>query len=470
MSSSNIQEIFQAQKSNLQNLRNQSVKQRKDLLKKLHKAIFTHREAIQKAVFLDFKKPAIETDVSEIYPTISELKHTLSHLAEWAQNESVETPLTLMGSSSYVQYEPKGNVLIITPWNYPIYLTFSPIISAIAAGNAVILKPSEFTPNINKEITNILTEVFSANQVAVVEGDYNVSSELLKLKFNHIHFTGSPNVGKIVMKAAAEHLTSVTLELGGKSPTIIDQSANLKDAASKIAWGKFLNEGQTCIAPDYILIHESVKDKFVGHLKETIESRFGKNAADLKSSENLCRIVNAKHFDRIKSLTDDAVNNKAVVEFGADFDATQNYISPTIISNLAITDKLMEEEIFGPILPLVTFKNIDEAIALVKSKEKPLALYIFSKTSKNIDKVLKETSSGGVCVNEVLMHITNPNLPFGGVNNSGIGKSHGKWGFIDFSNEKAVLKQHLPIGASRLLYPPYTKLTKFVIDFTMKWL
>lgn len=472
ISSATIQEVFQLQKSNLQNLRNQSVSQRKALLKKLHKAIIAHREGLQKAVFADFKKPPIETDVSEIYPTIAELKYTLCHLAEWAQNKSVATPLTLFGSSSYVQYEAKGNVLVITPWNYPIYLTFSPIISAIAAGNAVILKPSEFTPNINAEIINILTEVFPKNQVAVIEGDYTVSSELLKLKFNHIHFTGSPNVGKVVMKAAAEHLSSVTLELGGKSPTIIDQSANLKDAASKIAWGKFLNEGQTCIAPDYILIHESAKDKFVSYLKETIESRFGKDAEAIKASANLCRIVNVKHFDRIKGLTDEAIKNNAVVEFGADFDASQNYISPTIIriNNLSDNDKLMEEEIFGPILPLVTFKTIDEAIAIVNSKEKPLALYIFSKTSKNIDKVLNETSSGGVCVNEVLMHITNPNLPFGGVNNSGIGKSHGKWGFVDFSNEKAVLKQHLPIGASRLLYPPYTKLTKFVIDFTMRWL
>lgn len=460
-----IFDVFEKQKQNLNFLKASSIKDRKKKLKALKKAIFSHRENLQEAIYLDFKKPAIETDISEIYPTIAELKHTISQVSYWAQDMEVETPITLLGSSSYVKYEPKGNTLIITPWNYPIFLSLSPIISAIAAGNSVILKPSEFTPFTNIAIKNLLLEVFSENEVAVIEGDYTVSGELLKLKFNHIHFTGSPNVGKIIMKAAATHLSSCTLELGGKSPCIVDESANLKIAAAKIVWGKYLNEGQTCIAPDYILVHESVKEKFIACVKSEIEKKYG--ATDLKriASNNLCRIINDKNYDRLKTLMEGVGN----VEYGATFNDDERYISPTILSNVSLEDDIMKEEIFGPIMPMIPFKSIDEAIDLVNSKEKPLALYIFSKKNKNINKVLNETSSGGVCVNEVLLHITNPNLPFGGVNNSGIGKSHGKWGFIDFSNEKAVLKQHLPFGASQLLHPPYSKFTKIVIDLTMKY-
>lgn len=465
-----IQKVFELQKANLQNIRSRSIKDRKKKLKALKKTLFAHRENLQKAIYTDFKKPALEADISELHPTISELKHTISHLSEWARDEYVDTPMPLMGSSSYVQYEPKGNTLIITPWNYPIFLAVSPVISAVAAGNAVILKPSEFTPNSNAAVKKLLSEVFEENEVAVIEGDSSVSSELLKLKFNHIHFTGSPAVGKIIMREAANHLASCTLELGGKSPTIVDETANLKDAASKVVWGKFINKGQTCIAPDYVLVHKNVQAKFVEHLKATLQERLGSDSEKIKNSDSLARIVNSKHFGRIKSLVNNAVSNEANIEFGGDFDETQNYISPTLISNLSNTDDLMQEEIFGPILPLVSFNNIDEAIAKINEKEKPLALYIFSKKNKNINKILQETSSGGVCINETLLHITNPNLPFGGINNSGIGKSHGIFGFKDFSHERAILKQHLPFSGAKLLYPPYTKMTKFIIDFTMKWL
>jgi len=464
-----IEEVFLKQKNTLSLLRECSVKDRLKKLKTLKKAVFSHRESLQKAIYNDFKKPFVESDISEIYPTISEIKHTISHLAEWAQDFEVETPITLMGSTSYVQYEPKGNTLIITPWNYPIFLSLSPIISAIAAGNAVILKPSEFTPNTNLAIKNLLADVFQEEEVAVIEGDYTVSSTLLLQKFNHIHFTGSPAVGKIIMKAASNYLASCTLELGGKSPGIIDATANIDDAVSKIVWGKYLNEGQTCIAPDYILVEESIKRKFIEKVKKEIEKKYGSSDSNRKQGNNLCRIVNTKHFERIKYLTENALKNNSKLEYGASFDESENYISPTILSNVSLDDKIMEEEIFGPIMPVISFKNIEEAISLVNSKEKPLALYVFSKKSKNINKVLNETSSGGVCVNDVLLHILNPNLPFGGVNNSGIGKSHGKWGFIDFSNEKAVLKQHLSFGATKLLYPPYTKWTKKIIELTMKW-
>ena len=468
-SKNRILTIFEKQKQNLQNLKSTSVKDRKKKLITLKKTIFSHREQLQKAIYLDFKKPATETDISEIYPTIAELKHTIKNVSHWAQDMEVETPITLLGSSSFVKYEPKGNTLIITPWNYPIFLSLSPIISAIAAGNAVILKPSEFTPYTNVAIKNLLLAVFPENELAVIEGDYTVSGELLQLKFNHIHFTGSSTVGKVIMKEAANHLASCTLELGGKSPSIVDETANLKEAATKIVWGKYLNEGQTCIAPDYILIQAAVKVKFIAFVKNEIEKKYGDTDLKRIESNNLCRIINDKNYKRLKTLLKTSTLNNGKIEYGATFDDSDRYISPTIISDISLTDELMNEEIFGPIMPIVSYENIEEAIALVNTKEKPLALYIFSKKKKTIHKILNETSSGGVCINEVLLHITNPNLPFGGINNSGIGKSHGKWGFIDFSNEKAILKQHVPFGAAQLLYPPYSKLTNKLIELTMKW-
>ncbi|MCB0537404.1 MAG: aldehyde dehydrogenase family protein [Bacteroidetes bacterium] len=464
-----IQEVFELQKENLQTLKNSTAKDRKKKLKKLKDAIFSNREKIQEAIYKDFKKPALETDISEIYPTISELKHTLAHFEEWMEDEYVDTPITLIGSSAYVKYEPKGNCLIITPWNYPFYLAISPIIYAIASGNATMLKPSEFTPHTSLAVKELLAQVFNESEVAVILGDHTVSSALLKLKFDHIHFTGSPAVGKIIMKAASEHLTTCTLELGGKSPTIIDETANIKEAATKIVWGKYLNEGQTCIAPDYVLVHQSKKDELIKAMKEQIAKKYGKDKEARMQSGNLTRIVNSKHYNRLVELTQEAIEEGAVVETGATYEKDDNFIDPTILSNIAPHSDIMNEEIFGPIMPVIGFKSLDEALEIVNEKEKPLALYIFSKKEKNINYILEHTSAGGTCVNDTILHITQTNLPFGGINNSGIGKSHGKWGFVDFCNERSVLRQHLPFGMSQLMYPPYNKWTKKLIDITMKW-
>ena len=468
-SSQRINTVFELQKNNLQALKNTSAKERKKKLKILKTKVLEYRTKIQEALYADFKKPALEADISEVYPVISEIKHALSHLDDWMQAEEVETPITLLGSSAYIEYEPKGSCLVITPWNYPFMLTISPLIYAIAAGNAVMVKPSEFTPNTSKVVKDLLNEIFQENEIAVIQGDYHVSTELLKLKFNHIHFTGSPMVGKIVMEAASKHLTSCTLELGGKSPTIVDETANLKEAATKIVWGKYLNEGQTCIAPDYILAHESVKDTLVQEMKIQINKKYGADEAARKSNGNLTRIVNTKHFNRIKDLTDAAITDGAKVETGATYDDADNYIDPTILTNVSKNSTIMEEEIFGPIMPIITFKTLEEAVGLINEKEKPLALYIFSKKNKNIDYLMQHTSAGGTCINDTVLHILQPNLPFGGVNNSGIGKSHGKWGFVDFSNERSVLRQHFSFGMSQLLHPPYSKFTKTLIDITMKW-
>ncbi len=302
-------ELFAKQKANTLAIGNTTYKQRIKKLNALKNAVEnTYRDKIRQALYDDFKKPFTETDLTEIYSVVSEIKHVKSNLKSWMKRQKVDTPLALIGSSSWYKYEPKGVCLIISPWNFPLNLTFGPLVSAIAAGNAVIIKPSEMTPNISGVMAEIIKDLFEKNEVALVEGEVEVSQELLKLPFNHIFFTGSPNVGKIVMKSAAEHLTSVTLELGGKSPTIIDETANLKTAVKKIAWGKFMNSGQTCIAPDYLLIHESKKDEFVKELKQQLKTFF---TDDASNSDSISRVVNARHFKRLINHLEDAKSNNA---------------------------------------------------------------------------------------------------------------------------------------------------------------
>jgi aldehyde dehydrogenase (NAD+) len=464
-----IQEVFQLQQGNLQALKNTKAKERRKKLQALKKLIFDNKAKIHTALLADFKKPSIETDITEIYPSISEIKHALNHFEDWMQPEEVDAPITLLGSSAYIHFEPKGSCLIITPWNYPFYLAISPLVYAIAAGNAVILKPSEFTPNTSLLLKELLANVFQENEVAVVLGDHEVSGALLKLKFNHIHFTGSPNVGKLVMEAASKHLTSCTLELGGKSPSIVDETANIEEAAKKIVWGKYLNEGQTCIAPDYVLVHHSKQSALIEAMKKQVQKKYGEQTSQRMESNNLCRMVNAKHYSRVKGLADAAIADGAVLEMGGNYQSEENFIDPTILSNVSKSSSIMHEEIFGPIMPVLSFQTLEEAVALIQDKERPLALYIFSKKEKNIEYLMQHTSAGGTCINDTILHITQPNLPFGGVNNSGLGKSHGKWGFVDFSNERSVLRQHFSFGMSQLLHPPYTKFTQFVIDMTMRF-
>lgn len=467
---SRVHEVFELQKANLQNLRNSSIKDRKKKLNALKKAIFDHREKLQQALYKDFKKQPAESDLVELYPAINEIRHTISNLSDWALPQEVDVPLTHLGSSCYVNYEPKGNCLVITPWNYPFFLAVSPITYAIAAGNAVILKPSEFTPHTSQAVKELLASVFNENEVAVIQGDHVVSGALLKQKFNHIHFTGSPMVGKVIMRAAAEHLATCTLELGGKSPVIVDETANTTEAAKKIVWGKYLNKGQTCIAPDYLLVHSSKKAELLEKMKAQIENNYGASEVERMAGEGLCRMVNAKHYNRVKDLINSAVADGAKLEAGGKYNDLENYIDPTILTNVSKDSEVMNEEIFGPVLPVIEFTNLDESLAFINGKERPLALYVFSNKNKNIEKIMNETTAGGTCINDTIMHVSQPNLPFGGINNSGIGKSHGKWGFIDFCNERAVMKQHSRFSAAQLMHPPYTKFTKKLIEFTMKYM
>lgn len=465
-SNNNYLKVFSALKANQFNIGNTTCKERVKKLNTLKKALeFTYKQRIREALYLDFKKPYLETDFTEIYPVIDEINFVKRNLRSWLKKQRVDTPITLLGSSSWIKHEPKGVCLILSPWNFPINLTFGPLISAIAAGNAVILKPSEMTPNASKVMSEIVKEVFKDDEVILIEGDVETAQELLKLPFNHIFFTGSPNVGKLVMKAASEHLTSVTLELGGKSPMIIDDSVNLEKAVKKIIFGKFLNAGQTCIAADYVLINDTIKDEFTALFSKYLKIFYSDNP---ETSSSLCRIVNKKHFERMKAHLDDAISKNAVIEVGGFHNIEDHFFEPTLISGLPEHASLLQEEIFGPILPLVTYKTMEEAVRHINTREKPLALYIFSKDKKQIDFILNNTRAGSTAINHNLLQFLNPNLPFGGSNNSGIGKSHGFFGFQEFSNRRSVLKQHT-FGAVDLLYPPYNKLKQKIVDLTIKW-
>ncbi len=459
--------LFSEQREHQFKVANTSASERIKKLNTLQRALEkTYRDKIRKALFKDFRKPIVETDLTEIYQVIGEIKLAKRSLRLWMKKKRIETPIALIGTTSWIQYEPKGVCLIISPWNFPITLTLGPLVSAIAAGNTVILKPSEMTPHTSAVMQEMVDDIFPDNEVALIQGEVEVSQELLKLPFNHIFFTGSPAVGKIVMEAASKHLTSVTLELGGKSPTIVDSTANLKTAAKRIAWGKFLNGGQICVSPDYVLVHEKVKDKLISALKDRLLSFY---TEDISKSESFSRIVNKKHYQRLLNYLEDAKDKGGNFVFGGDHKEDENYIGPTIICDLPEKSLLLQEEIFGPILPIISYSTTEEAINYINKRENPLALYLYSKSRKTANQILRNTRAGSSAINTDVLQFANHRLPFGGVNNSGIGKGHGFYGFRAFSNERSVLKQHT-IGLIELLFPPYTALTRWLANFTIKWL
>ncbi|WP_020528203.1 aldehyde dehydrogenase family protein [Flexithrix dorotheae] len=466
-----IKRIFNLQQANRLKISQTTAKERIEKLKKLHQLVLKNQESIKKAIYQDFRKPDSEVDLTEIYPVTSEIKHAVSHLKKWMKLKKVSTPMVFAGAKSYIQYEPKGVVLIIAPWNFPFNLVFGPLVSAIAAGNCVMIKPSEMTPHASALTKKMIEEIFPENEVAIFEGDYKVSEELLKLPFNHIFFTGSPQVGKIVMKAAAENLASVTLELGGKSPVIIDETADVEESAEKVAWTKLMNNGQICIAPDYVLVHESKHDGFIEAFKKVVGKFYGNSPEDIKASPDYARIVNHRHYQRVKGLIEDARNKGAKIELGANFDDGMDFISPTLISNVPENAKVMEEEIFGPVLPVLPYSQMQDPLNYVNSRPIPLAMYIFSKKKKNVKKILNETTAGGTCINDCGIHFYNNNIPFGGSNNSGVGKSHGFFGFEAFSNARSVMKQPFKKNATHLLVPPYNvKFKQKMREWTIKYL
>ena len=463
-----IDSIFEAQVNNRWNVGQSSTKERIEKLKKLENWIINNKQAIRNALHKDLKKPPTEVDLTEIAVSLLEIRHAIRHLRKWITPKRVRRTLIYLTARSWIQYEPRGVVLIISPWNYSINLVFAPLSAAIAAGNCVVLKPSECSPNSSNLIKTAISELFQEDEVAVFNGGKEVAIELLKKPFDHIFFTGSTETGKKVMEAASKTLSSVTLELGGKSPVIIDQTANLKDAAHKIIWAKILNGGQSCHAPDYLLVHESLQSEFIEKLKYYTKKLLGGDDASWQASKDFARIIDGQHFNRLKQLLDDTIKDGAKIEIGGKFNENDNYIDPTVLSNVTPTSAIMREEIFGPILPILTFSDIDDTIELINMKTKPLALYLFSKNKSRIDHVLKNTSAGTTCINDIYIQYSQTNLPFGGANHSGIGKAHGFYAFQEFSNMRAVLKHHR-IAPLKLVYPPYTKRVQKIADIIIKY-
>jgi len=433
MNLNEIEVLLEKQRHYFSSQQTKSISFRKQLLKALRREVADCEQDIYNALQQDFKKSEFETYLSEIGIVLSELDLTISRLDSWARPKKVRSSLLNFPSSDRIYSDPYGSVLIIAPWNYPFQLAISPLIGAIAAGNTVIVKPSELTPKTSSLIANIIEKVFDTHHVAVIEGGRDVSQNLLNMRWDYIFFTGSVQVGKIVAKAAAEHLTPVTLELGGKNPCIIDETANIKLAAKRIAWGKLLNAGQTCIAPDYILIKDSIKQSFIDQLILEIEKAYTQNPG---ISIDYPRIINQKNFKRLTQL----LSNQKIV-YGGKVNEEDLYISPTIVDSPDMASELMKDEIFGPILPVMTFKDHSDLERVILSYDKPLSLYVFSSNNSFISKILDTFSFGGGAINDVMVQFANHRLPFGGVGHSGIGAYHGKGTFDTFSHKKAITKR-----------------------------
>jgi aldehyde dehydrogenase (NAD+) len=424
---------------------------RMEQLQHLRNMFKTYQEDMIQAARQDLRKPRFETLVSEIALLFGEVDYALNNLKCWMTAKQVSTPPVFVGSKGRIYPEPYGVSLIISAWNYPFMLILSPLIGSMAAGNCTVLKPSEIAENCSHLIVEMIADTFDPRYVTAVEGGMEVNKPLMKEKFDYIFFTGSSAVGKAWMAAAADNLTPVTLELGGKSPCIVDRDASLQLAAERIAWGKFLNAGQTCIAPDYLLVHEEVKNELLDRIVHYISSFYGKNPAE---SRSYARIISEKHFDRISRLL-----SYGHIIVGGDSDRADLYIGPTVIDDLGWDSPIMQEEIFGPVLPVFTFNNLDEAISMVNIRPKPLALYFFSTNAFNQDKIIRETSSGGVTVNSVLLQYSTQTLPYGGVGNSGMGAYHGKYSFDTFTHYKPVFYERVPVDFT--IRPPYPNLGAF---------
>ena len=463
---SKIKGLFSSQLEKHSSLAKSTHGDRKQKLKRLLDNFMSMEQEAIDALSLDMKKSPTESIISEVLGVKAEADFAIQNLKKWMRSKRVPSPSTILFTSGWVRPEPKGSILILSPWNYPILLCLNPLIAAIASGNTAVIKPSEFTPASGAFLKKLIERTFDPSEVAVVLGDEKAAIELLSHPFNHVMFTGSPSTGKLVMSAAAKHLSGVTLELGGKSPVIVDNSANISEAAWKLAFYKFANAGQTCTAPDYILCHESKKDDLISGLRENFKSFFSGN--DGGPSSDYCQIVNTTHFDRIEGYLENAKGMGAKVVAGGNTDRSKRFIAPTVLCDVSIDSLVMKEEIFGPLMPIVTYKTMDEAIGFINKREKPLALYLFSYNKKNQKRLTEETSSGALVFNDCVIHHTNPHLPFGGINNSGLGSYHGKYGFDAFSHEKAILKSSA-WSPFRLMLPPYTKRKHSLVNMIKKF-
>ena len=441
-----IERIVQSQKDFFKTQQTKSLAFRKMYLEKLRNLIISNEVLLYEAISKDFGKSKFDTFTTEISFILNDIDYYLKNLKNLAKPKKVGTNLVNQLGSSKIHYDPLGCVLVIGAWNYPYQLSLSPIVAAMAAGNCGILKPSEIAGNTMKAMSKIINENFPSDYLYVYEGGIDETTALLQLKFDKIFFTGSTKVGKIIYKAAAEHLTPVVLELGGKSPAIVTQNANLEIAAKRIVWGKFLNAGQTCVAPDYLLVEENVQEQFLEMIRKCIkEFKYGPNA------EQYTKIINQRNFQRLTHLID-----KEKLYFGGSFNEETLYIEPTILNHVDWNDEVMQEEIFGPILPVISFKNYNIVLNAILELEKPLAAYLFTNNAEEKENFTKKLSFGGGCINDTVMHLSNDNLPFGGVGSSGIGSYHGKFGFEAFSHQKSILEK-TTWGEPDIKYPPYSE-------------
>jgi aldehyde dehydrogenase (NAD+) len=433
-------------------------------LKHFAAEMVSHQDDIENALLEDFGKAPVETNLTEILPIISMVNNYSRNLKKWMKIKKVYSGPLFFGTKNSISYEGKGNCLVISPWNYPFQLAIYPILTAFSAGNTVTLKPSEFTPATNKIIIKLLGLVFKPEEVSVIEGAVEASNLLLEKPFNHIFFTGSTPVGKIIMEKASKHLASVALELGGKSPVFIDKDFEVSEAARNIAWGKLVNGGQTCVAPDYLFIHKNKKNEFVKTYIESLKDMYGDK---YEGNHDFCRVITKKHADRLKSMIDEAVSMGAKLEYGGEL-YENGKIQPTLLSSVTKDMKIMQEEIFGPVLPLIEYEEDDEALNYINENDNPLALYVYSKSKRVQEKFRSRTNSGGIIFNESLLHVGNPKLPFGGAGKSGIGRYHGHYGFEEMSNIRSVMHRKFDTGLS-FFYPPYNGLKKNMIDKILKY-
>lgn len=443
------------------------LQERIQILKKIRAFILKNQNKIIDAIHQDLHRHPTEAKVTEIIPVISEINHYVKNLKKWLAPQKVKTPHVLLGTKSYTKLTPKGVVLVISPWNYPFLLAISPMIAALMAGNRVVIKPSEYSSHTSSFLNEMIEKLFPTEQVKVFEGDHHVGKELLNIPFHHIFFTGSTGIGKIIMESAAKNLTSVTLELGGKSPVVIDPSASISKAARKVSWGKFVNAGQTCLSPDYVLIPEDKKDEFIQEVNKYIHQTFGKTKEDIKKSPHLARIINERHTERLSKLINQTVNKGGKLHTELESDSSSCYLSPTILSNVDFNSPIMSEELFGPVLPVLTYKSQDDILKTLQYRARPLGIYIFSEDKESTQKIIDHTQSGAVVVNDVMIHFANHDLPFGGTGESGMGSYHGLYGLKAFSDERPILERSGG-GVLENFYPPYTEKTKKLINFVVE--
>ncbi len=463
-----ITRIFARQQENRRAVGNTTAAERLAKLDRLRNWITAHRQEIRDALRLDLSKPYAETDVSEYWVVLNEIRHAERRLRRWMKPHPVRPLRSMITTRAWVQYVPKGVVLILSPWNFPFNLSVSPLVSAIAAGNCVVIKPSEFTPRVAALIADMIAALFPENDVTVVQGDGKTAAGLVQLPFDHILFIGSAEKGRAVMKAAARNLTPVTLELGGKSPAVVDRDADIADAARKIFFGKVYNTGQSCVAVDYVLVHESVRDELLEALRREYHLFYGKDASSCRHSPDYGRIISLRHFQRLRTLLADSIALGAKAFLGGETDEKELFIEPTILVDVPPDSPVMSEEIFGPLLPVLTFVSLDEAAETI-SRAVPLNIYIFSRNRRNIERFLVHTDSGNVCINETMLQFLHLNLPFGGKNESGFGSMHGFHGFRTFSSERSFLKHHR-FSPLKLIHPPYKGRTQRLVDLFVKWL